>query len=199
MRFFKHILLFFICFSPISLMADNNLEPFEMIVTSIDTMNKNLGDKENKERLNNDKEELYSIIDQTLSPYFQKKYAGRLVLNQHWKTSTNDQRQRFTKGLYESLVRSYALTLLNFDISQINVLAHLPITNEVKKITVKSEVMYRGELIPMNFSFGKFKEGWRFYDVKIEGVSYIKNYRNQFNAEISANGIDAVIDRLEAM
>jgi len=199
MRFFKHILLFLICLSPISLMADNNLEPFEMIVTSIDSMNKNLGDKENKERLNNDKEELYSIIDQTLSPYFQKKYAGRLVLNQHWKTSTNDQRQRFTKGLYESLVRSYALTLLNFDISQINVLAHLPITNEVKKITVKSEVMYRGELIPMNFSFGKFKEGWRFYDVKIEGVSYIKNYRNQFNAEISANGIDAVIDRLEAM
>ena len=199
MRFFKHILLFLICLSPISLMADNNLEPFEMIVTSIDSMNKNLGDKENKERLNNNKEELYSIIDQTLSPYFQKKYAGRLVLNQHWKTSTNDQRQRFTKGLYESLVRSYALTLLNFDISQINVLAHLPITNEVKRITVKSEVMYRGELIPMNFSFGKFKEGWRFYDVKIEGVSYIKNYRNQFNAEISANGIDAVIDRLEAM
>ena len=180
-------------------MADNNLEPFEMIVISIDSMNKNLGDKENKERLNNDKEELYSIIDQTLSPYFQKKYAGRLVLNQHWKNSTNNQRQRFTKGLYESLVRSYALTLLNFDISQINVLDHLPITNEVKKITVKSEVMYRGELIPMNFSFGKFKEGWRFYDVKIEGISYIKNYRNQFNAEISANGIDAVIDRLEAM
>ena len=180
-------------------MADNDLEPFEMIVISIDTMNKNLGDKENKERLNNDKEKLYSIIDQTLSPYFQKKYAGRLVLNQHWKNANNDQRQRFTEGLYQSLVRSYALTLLNFDISQINVLAHLPITNEVKKITVKSEVMYRGELIPMNFSFGKFKEGWRFYDVKIEGISYIKNYRNQFNAEISANGIDAVIDRLEAM
>ena len=59
--------------------------------------------------------------------------------------------------------------------------------------------MYKGELIPMNFSFGKFKEGWRFYDVKIEGVSYIKNYRNQFNAEITANGIDAVIDRLETM
>ena len=180
-------------------MADNDLEPFEMIVISIDTMNKHLGDKENKERLNNDKEKLYSIIDQTLSPYFQKKYAGRLVLNQHWKNANNDQRQRFTEGLYQSLVRSYALTLLNFDISQINVLAHLPITNEVKKITVKSEVMYRGEVIPMNFSFGKFKEGWRFYDVKIEGVSYIKNYRNQFNAEISANGIDAVIDRLETM
>lgn len=188
-----------IFFNPISLIADNHLEPFDMIVSSIDLMNKNLGNEDNKERLNNEKEELYSIIDQTLSPYFQKKYAGRLVLNQHWKDANNNQRKRFTEGLYQSLVRSYALTLLNFDVSQINVLAHSPITNEVRKITVKSEVMYKGELIPMNFSFGKFKEGWRFYDVKIEGVSYIKNYRNQFNAEITANGIDAVIDRLETM
>jgi len=199
MKFLNHIFVLLIFFNPISLIADNHLEPFDMIVSSIDLMNKNLGDEDNKERLNNEKEELYSIIDQTLSPYFQKKYAGRLVLNQHWKDANNNQRQRFTEGLYQSLVRSYALTLLNFDVSQINVLAHLPITNEVRKITVKSEVMYKGELIPMNFSFGKFKEGWRFYDVKIEGVSYIKNYRNQFNAEITANGIDAVIDRLETM
>ena len=42
------------------------------------------------------------------------------------------------------------------------------------------------------------KDGWRVYDVRIEGVSYIQNYRNQFNAEISATGIDAVIDRLAA-
>ena len=199
MKFLNHIFVLLIFFNPISLIADNHLEPFDMIVSSIDLMNKNLGDEDNKERLSNDKKELYSIIDQTLSPYFQKKYAGRLVLNQHWKDANNNQRQRFTEGLYQSLVRSYALTLLNFDVSQINVLAHLPITNEVRKITVKSEVMYKGELIPMNFSFGKFKEGWRFYDVKIEGVSYIKNYRNQFNAEITANGIDAVIDRLETM
>ena len=199
MKFLKHIFFLFICLNSISSIADNHLEPYDMIVSSIDLMNKHLGDEENKKRLTNEKEELYSIIDQTLSPYFHKKYAGRLVLNQHWKNANNNQRQRFTEGLYQSLVRSYALTLLNFDISQINVLTHLPINNEVKKITVKSQVMYKGELIPMNFSFGKFKEGWRFYDVKIEGVSYIKNYRNQFNAEITANGIDAVIDRLETM
>ena len=50
----------------------------------------------------------------------------------------------------------------------------------------------------MNFSFGKFKEGWRFYDVRIEWVSYINNYRNQFKAEIQANGLDSVILRLES-
>ena len=180
-----------------NLSAENEIEPFEMIRSSIDSMTLSLGDDENRKRLDKQREELYLIIDNTLSPYFQKRYAGRLVLNQHWKSASANQRERFTEGLYQSLVRSYALTILNFDVSQINVLNNVTITAETKKLTVKSEVMYQGELIPMNFSFGKFKEGWRFYDVKIEGVSYIKNYRNQFNAEINANGIDAVIERLE--
>ncbi len=182
-----------------NLSAENEIEPFEMIRSSIDSMTLGLGDDENRKRLDSEREELYLIIDKTLSPYFQKRYAGRLVLNQHWKSASANQRERFTEGLYQSLVRSYALTLLNFDVSQIRVLNNVIITPETKKLTVKSEVMYQGELIPMNFSFGKFKEGWRFYDVKIEGVSYIKNYRNQFNAEINANGLDAVIQRLEIL
>ena len=133
-----------------------------------------------------------------MSPYFQKQYAGRLVLNKHWANTTSDQRTRFTEGLYQSLVKSYALTLLSFDVSKINVLPVDATTDQTKKLTVKSEVLYKGELIPMNFSFGLFRDGWRFYDVRIEGVSYIKNYRNQFDAEISATGIDAVIERLES-
>ena len=191
---FLTIMIFFLSGN---LLAENELKPFEMIRSSIDSMTLGLGDDDNRKRLDSEREELYLIIDKTLSPYFQKRYAGRLVLNQHWKSASANQRERFTEGLYQSLVRSYALTLLNFDVSQIRVLNNVIITPETKKLTVKSEVMYQGELIPMNFSFGKFKEGWRFYDVKIEGVSYIKNYRNQFNAEINANGLDAVIERLE--
>ena len=178
--------------------TQSNLMPNEMVKTSIASMNNQLGDEQNKQRLETDKEELYSIIDASLSPYFQKQYAGRLVLNKHWSKTTNDQRTRFTEGLYQSLVKSYALTLLNFDVSNINVLPIDEITKQTKKLTVKSQVLYKGELIPMNFSFGLFKDGWRFYDVRIEGVSYIKNYRNQFDAEISATGIDAVIKRLES-
>ena len=191
---FAFIIIFFLSGN---LSAQSEIEPYEMGRSSIDSMTLGLGDDENRKRLGREREELYLIIDKTLSPYFQKRYAGRLVLNQHWKSASASQRERFTEGLYQSLVRSYALTLLNFDVSQITVLNNETITAETKKLTVKSEVMYQGELIPMNFSFGKFKEGWRFYDVKIEGVSYIKNYRNQFNAEINANGLDAVIERLE--
>ena len=191
------ILLAFILLASISYAEDSFL-PDQMITTSIDSMNSQLGDQENKRRLEDDKDELYSIIDSTLSPYFQKQYAGRLVLNKHWTKTDTDQRARFTEGLYQSLVKSYALTLLNFDVSNIKVLPIVEITDQTKKLTVKSEVLYKGEVIPMNFSFGLFRDGWRFFDVRIEGVSYIKNYRNQFDAEITAVGIDAVIERLES-
>ena len=191
------ILLAFILLPSISY-AEDSLLPDEMITSSIESMNSQLGDQENKRRLEDDKDELYSIIDSTLSPYFQKQYAGRLVLNKHWTKTDTDQRARFTEGLYQSLVKSYALTLLNFEVSNIKVLPIVEITDQTKKLTVKSEVLYKGEVIPMNFSFGLFRDGWRFFDVRIEGVSYIKNYRNQFDAEITAVGIDAVIERLES-
>ena len=201
MRTYTLISLLILLLIPILLEAndDDKLMPYQMITVSIDSMTERLGDETNKKRLGKNKAELYQIIDETLSPYFQKKYAGRLVLNNYWKDSSESQRERFTEGLYQSLIRSYALTMLNFDVSKIKVISGNISLEELKKITVKSEVDYKGEVIPMNFSFAKFKQGWMFYDVRIEGVSYIKNYRNQFNAEISANGLESVILRLESL
>ena len=187
--------LLLICTFPV--LGSETLSPYEMITTSINLLKVELGDEVNKQRLEENRAELYSIIDESLSPYFHKRYAGRLVLDQHWAGASGEQRRRFTEGLYQSLVESYAITMLNFDISKINVLPHNENLQNAKKTTVQSEVDYKGELIPMNFKFGKFKEGWRFYDVRIEGVSYIKNYRNQYGAEIQENGLESVIIRLE--
>ena len=178
-------------------LGSETLSPHEMITKSIDLLEIELGDEANKKRLKETRAELYSIIDESLSPYFHKRYAGRLVLDEHWVGASGEQRRRFTEGLYQSLVESYAITMLNFDISKINVLPLNENLQNSKKTTVKSEVDYKGELIPMNFKFGKFKEGWRFYDVRIEGVSYVKNYRNQYGAEIQENGLESVIIRLE--
>ena len=55
-----------------------------------------------------------------------------------------------------------------------------------------------GTKLPVHYSLHQTKDGWRAYDVRIEGISYVQNYRNQFNAEIGAKGIDAVIARLKA-
>ena len=195
---FKYFLCVYLLLNTGSIVIAVDLSPSQMISASIELLELKLGDEDSKERLGNNRAELYIIIDQTLSPYFQKKYAGRLVLDKFWTSANQNQRNRFTEGLYQSLIRSYAISMLNFDVSKISVKQVSANLQNVKKITVESDVDYKGEIIPMNFSFGKFKEGWRFYDVRIEGVSYIKNYRNQFKAEIQANGLDSVILRLES-
>ena len=195
---FKFIVCIFLLVNTSSTVLSKDLSPSQMIATSIELLDLKLGDETNKERLGENRAELYSIIDETLSPYFQKKYAGRLVLDKFWASANQNQRKRFTEGLYQSLIRSYGISMLNFDVSKISVKPIIANFQDLKKITVESDVDYKGEIIPMNFSFGKFKEGWRFYDVRIEGVSYIKNYRNQFKAEIKANGLDSVILRLES-
>ena len=195
---FKFFLCVYLLLNTGSTAIAADLSPSQMIATSIELLELKLGDEANKERLGDNRAELYSIIDESLSPYFQKKYAGRLVLDKYWATTNQSQRQRFTEGLYQSLIRSYAISMLNFDVSKISVKPIVTNLQNLKKVTIETDVDYKGEVIPMNFSFGKFKEGWRFYDVRIEGVSYIKNYRNQFKAEIQANGLDSVILRLES-
>jgi len=194
---FKFIVCVFFLINASTAVKSADLLPSQMIASSIELLDLKMGNEANKKRLGENRAELYNIIDETLSPYFQKKYAGRLVLDQFWSSTDQSQRKRFTEGLYQSLIRSYAISMLNFDVSKISVKPTISDLKNIKKITVESNVDYKGEIIPMNFSFGKFKEGWRFYDVRIEGISYIKNYRNQFKAEIQANGLDSVILRLE--
>jgi phospholipid transport system substrate-binding protein len=53
-------------------------------------------------------------------------------------------------------------------------------------------------LVPVNYSLRATPEGWKAWDVTIEGVSYVKNFRTDFGAEIEAKGLDAVIQRLES-
>ena len=151
-----------------------------------------------KEYLKENATELYSLVDAVLLPHFDMRYAGRLVLGNHWRNATEEQRTRFIAVFYQFLVQSYADGILGFEQESLNI---LPPEGEVdeKRAVVKTTIrMDDGTEVPVNYSMRNSPDGWRVYDVRIEGVSYIQNYRNQLNAEIKALGIEAVIDRLQA-
>ena len=76
-----------------------DLSPSQMISTSIELLELKLGDEANKERLGDNRAELYSIIDESLSPYFQKKYPGILVFDKYWAISNQSEPERITEGL----------------------------------------------------------------------------------------------------
>ena len=191
------VLIFFTAFAaPWLAVAEPERSPHEIIETAANSMAAELRGR--KDYLDEHRDELYALINEILVPHFDSRYAGRLVLDKYWKVVTKEQRDRFIDAFYEFLLQSYANGVLKFDEDAITVYP-VEVGADDKRAVVKTQMkMDDGSLVPVNYSMRKSKAGWRAYDVRIEGVSYIQNYRNQFNAEIGALGIEAVIERLQS-
>jgi phospholipid transport system substrate-binding protein len=184
-------------FFALSVSADDEvLAPQDVIEYAATTMSEKLTGR--KDYYESHPDELYTMINEVLLPYFDTRYSGRLVLGKHWKGVTEEQRAEFIDAFYRFLMQSYAKGLLEFDQEKIE---FLPFQGEVdgKRVVVKTQMrLDDGSIVPVNYSMRRSEPGWKVYDVRIEGVSYIQNYRNQFNAEISENGVNSVIARLRA-
>ena len=144
-------------------------------------------------------DELYALVDEVLQPNFDIEYSGKLVLGKsHWMAATEEQRTRFIDAFYSFLIKTYAKGILEFDQEHLVILPEPNFSKDGKKAMVFTELIIDGgDNIQVNYSVRQTKGGWKIYDVRIEGVSYVQNYRSQFNAEITAQGIEAVIKRLE--
>jgi phospholipid transport system substrate-binding protein len=144
-----------------------------------------------------DPAKLDALVANVLLPNFDSDYSARLVLGQTWRTASPEQRKRFVDAFYHSLLRNYGNALLNFTADRFVILPYKgdPADNQA---TVRTEVKKdTGERVPVNFSLHKTPEGWKAWDVVIEGISYVKSFRTDFGAEIEQKGLDEVISRLE--
>ena len=96
------------------------------------------------------------------------------------------------------MMRKYGNALLEFTADRLVI---LPFKGDLQadRATVRTEVKRdNGTPVPVNYSLHATPKGWKAWDVTIEGISYVKNFRTDFGAEIEAKGLDSVIDRLEA-
>ena len=151
-----------------------------------------------KAALAEDPEALYALIDSILLPRFDRRYAAQLVLGRHWRNASPEQRERFIDAFYRSLLRRYSDGVLEFDQEKIEI---LPFRGDLTKprTTVKTMVTLEdGTDVPVNYGMVKRESGWLMFDVTIEGISYVRNFRTELNSEIQATSLDAVIERLES-
>jgi len=151
-----------------------------------------------KEEFARDKQALYALIDEMLLPRFDRKYAAQLVLGKHWRSADEAQQQRFIAAFYNSLLQRYADGVLEFDSDRVKVLAFRGDASK-KRTTVRTIVKLNdGTKVAVNYGLVMRDVGWLMFDVTIEGVSYIRNYRAEMDSEIRATSLVAVIERLEA-
>lgn len=148
--------------------------------------------------LKKDKDKLVKIIDGIFLPHFDIDYASILVLGRHAREATPEQRERFAKAFYDSITQRYAEGLLNYTKGSVKVLPFKGQLND-RRTMVRTQVMLDdGKTISVDYAFHETEGGqWKAYDVVIEGISYITNYRAQVDAEIRKMGIDGLIKRLE--
>ena len=141
---------------------------------------------------------LRSLVDKYLLPHFDTEFAARRVLGKHWTTATPEQRKRFIDAFVGSLMGDYGDAILEFTADRLKI---LPFRGDpaATSATVRTLVKRSGGTeVPVNYTLRATPQGWKAWDVTIEGISYIKNFQNDFGTEINEKGLDHLIERLEA-
>jgi phospholipid transport system substrate-binding protein len=174
----------------------DNSDPGRLIATAAAAMLRDLDARRAEYRKEPAKVE--QLVDRVLLPYFDTDYAARLVLGRHWNSASAEQRKRFVDGFYQSLLRSYGGALADFTGDRLKV---FPYKGEpaAANATVRTQVRKSdGTMVAVNYSLRRTPQGWKAWDVVIEGISYVKSFRDDFGAEVEQRGLDALIKRLES-
>jgi phospholipid transport system substrate-binding protein len=151
-----------------------------------------------KDELAENRDELYALINDVLLPRFDRKLAAQLVLAKHWRTATDEERERFINAFYNSLLRKYADGILEFDEDRIDVIEFRGDTSAKRALVKTNVTLDDGTEVPVNYDLVNRGDHWLIFNVKVEGVSYVSNFRTELDAEIRQSSLQSVIDRLES-
>jgi phospholipid transport system substrate-binding protein len=139
-----------------------------------------------------------ALVDKYLLPHFDTEFSAKLVLGAHWRTASPEQRTRFISAFYHSLLNNYGNALVDFTSERLKIFP-TKADPDATRATVRTEVKRaNGDRVSVNYYLHKTAQGWKAWDVVIDGISYVNSYRTDFGDQIEAQGIDAVIKRLEA-
>ncbi len=155
--------------------------------------------KDNHAKYKADNKLYYKTVNDVVVPHFDVPYIGRLVLGRNAKTATEDQRTRFQNAFKDMLIRSYANVMLdNYDSVKVN-WQPLRMATGATDVTVNSSLLRDGKQpVPVGFVMHLVNNDWKIYDITVENISVVINFRTQINAEIQKSGLDSVITRMES-
>jgi phospholipid transport system substrate-binding protein len=150
-----------------------------------------------REAARKDPKRVQKMVDEILLPNFDTDYSARLVLGKHWRDASPELRKQFIDAFYQSLLRNYGSALAEFTADRMVV---LPFRGDLSsgQAIVRTEVKRSdGTRVPVNYTLRATPAGWKAWDVTIEGISYVRNFRNDVGAEIDQHGLASVIERLK--
>ena len=151
-----------------------------------------------REAYRRDPAKVGELVNKYLLPHWDTELSAKLVLGQYWRTATPEQRKAFIDAFYKSLLSNYGAALAEFTSDRLKI---YPATVDANspRATVRTEVKRgNGDRVSVNYYMHRSPEGWKAWDVVIDGISYVNSYREDFGPQIEKQGIDSVTKRLNA-
>jgi phospholipid transport system substrate-binding protein len=152
-----------------------------------------------REELRKDPNQLYKLIDDELIPLVDLPYMSQLVLGRAWRTATPDQRKRFQVAFKNMLIRTYGNGLLAFDDNTDIEYQPVRAAEGADDVTFRAIVTPDSDQkTPVTFQMHIVDGDWKIYDGSVGNLSFVTNYRGQFNSQIRNGGLEKLIERMES-
>ena len=152
--------------------------------------------KSDQEIQKGDKEKIYKLAEEKILPNFDFEKISRLVLGRAWRSASDEQKKGFIAEFRTLLLRTYAVALSKYK-DQVIEFKPTRMSDSDEIVIVKSEITQSGsQPIRVNYALSENSGKWLVFDIVIEGVSLVTNYRSQFSSEIRRNGMDTLIKKL---
>ncbi|MEY3804205.1 MAG: hypothetical protein RL667_327 [Pseudomonadota bacterium] len=175
-------------------MANIDMAPDELVKQTADDVLTIV--KNDKDIQAGNQQKLFAMVEEKILPNFDFDRVCRMVLGKNWKSASPEQQALFQKEFRSLLLRTYATALGKY---RDQVIEYRPMQTDAseKNVTVKTQIIQKGgQPIAVDYSLVKGPTGWKVYDITIESVSLVTNYRSQFSSEIRQNGLDSLNKKL---
>ena len=171
--------------------------PLTLIKTATSSMIEQLNLK--KKEIIDDQTIVMEIVEELLLPHFASNTIARKVLGKHARKVTDEQKKQFAAAFRYYMVRFYSKAFATYTNQTFKYLKAPEFIGQ-KKVTVKTLLVQPGgQPIPIDYRMqrGRLEDSWKITDIKIEGISMVLSNKSQFGPQISRDGIETVIAKLE--
>lgn len=136
---------------------------------------------------------LLDLVDAKVLPHFNFTRMTMLAVGRPWRDASATQRDQLVKNFRTLLVRTYSTALEQYSDQTIDV-KPAAVKPDDTETTVRTQINQKaGPPIPMDYRMEKTPQGWKVFDVTVEGVSIVTTYRTTFASEVNKSGIDGLI------
>ena len=144
-----------------------------------------------------DKQKALRLAEEKVLPLIDFEEAARLAVGRAWAQATPEQRKKLVEEFRKMLVRTYSNAISAYEGQTMQVLPVRMKPGDTEVTVHNRYIRAGGTPLPVDYQMHKTDQGWKIYDITVEGVSLVLTYRSEFDAVVKQSGIDGLIKRLE--